>query len=123
MHSRMLAFSLKEKRLYKLFWCSFADWPQGGRSAPVNVCAAQRNAPRRLHEPRQPLWPLLLLFQIEAATRNHGPKTGARELLGRIVRGRPGWFSKFLSILLETGHKDLYSELTGGYPDCDKQGD
>ncbi|XP_056890820.1 interferon-induced helicase C domain-containing protein 1 [Takifugu flavidus] len=59
---------------------------------------------------------------IAAATRNHGAKTGARELLGRIVRGRPGWFSKFLSILLETQHTKLYFELTGGSPDCDKQG-
>uniref|UniRef100_A0A674MEM0 RNA helicase n=1 Tax=Takifugu rubripes TaxID=31033 RepID=A0A674MEM0_TAKRU len=58
---------------------------------------------------------------IAAATRNHGAKTGARELLGRIVRGRPGWFSKFLSILLETQHTKLYYELTGGSPDCDKQ--
>uniref|UniRef100_A0A674MLV8 RNA helicase n=1 Tax=Takifugu rubripes TaxID=31033 RepID=A0A674MLV8_TAKRU len=56
---------------------------------------------------------------IAAATRNHGAKTGARELLGRIVRGRPGWFSKFLSILLETQHTKLYYELTGGSPDCD----
>uniref|UniRef100_H3DGF5 RNA helicase n=1 Tax=Tetraodon nigroviridis TaxID=99883 RepID=H3DGF5_TETNG len=58
---------------------------------------------------------------IEAATRNQGAKAGARELLGRIVRGRPGWFSKFLDILLKTEHKNLYSELTGGSPDCNKQ--
>ena len=63
-----------------------------------------------------------LLLQIEAATRNQGPKAGARELLGRIVRGRPGWFSKFLDILFVTEHKRLYNELVGGSPDCDKQG-
>ncbi|XP_070770332.1 interferon-induced helicase C domain-containing protein 1 [Enoplosus armatus] len=58
---------------------------------------------------------------IKAATANHGRRDGARELLGRIVRGRPGWFSKFLAILRETGHQYLY-ELTGGPPNCDKQG-
>lgn len=44
---------------------------------------------------------------------------GARELLSRIVRGRPGWFSKFLEVLRETEHKSLYEELTG-CPPADK---
>ncbi|XP_044072913.1 interferon-induced helicase C domain-containing protein 1 [Siniperca chuatsi] len=58
---------------------------------------------------------------IKATTENRGRRDGARELLGRIVRGRPGWFSNFLNILRETGHQYLY-QLTGGSPDCDKQG-
>lgn len=58
---------------------------------------------------------------IRTATTNRGRRDGARELLGRIVKGRPGWFSTFLNILRETGHQYLY-ELTGGSPDCDKQG-
>uniref|UniRef100_A0A4W6FXV5 RNA helicase n=1 Tax=Lates calcarifer TaxID=8187 RepID=A0A4W6FXV5_LATCA len=53
-------------------------------------------------------------------TVNNGSISGARELLSIIVRGRPGWFSKFLQILRETEHKHLY-ELTGGSPDCEKQ--
>ncbi|XP_075895861.1 interferon-induced helicase C domain-containing protein 1 isoform X3 [Nelusetta ayraudi] len=44
---------------------------------------------------------------------------GARELLSRIVRGRPGWFSEFLEVLRETEHKSLYEELTG-CPPADK---
>nr|AIP84311.1 melanoma differentiation associated protein-5 [Etroplus suratensis] len=59
--------------------------------------------------------------RIEAETKNQGPRNGARELLRRIVRCRPGWFSAFLNILRQTEHKYLY-ELTGGSPDCDKQG-
>nr|AHX37214.1 melanoma differentiation-associated protein 5 [Oplegnathus fasciatus] len=54
--------------------------------------------------------------------KNQGGRAGARELLRRIVRGRHGWFSKFLNILHETGHQHLYLELTGGSPDCDKLG-
>ncbi|XP_040003698.1 interferon-induced helicase C domain-containing protein 1 [Xiphias gladius] len=50
-----------------------------------------------------------------------GPRSGARELLRCIVRGRPGWFSKFLNILRETEHQYLY-ELTGGSPDRDTPG-
>ncbi|KAM9850762.1 interferon-induced helicase C domain-containing protein 1 [Aulostomus maculatus] len=57
---------------------------------------------------------------IEAKIQNKGPKEGARQLLAKIVRGRPGWFSKFVSILRETEHKKLY-ELTGGMLDCDTQ--
>uniref|UniRef100_A0A665TMC8 RNA helicase n=1 Tax=Echeneis naucrates TaxID=173247 RepID=A0A665TMC8_ECHNA len=59
---------------------------------------------------------------INAETANKGPIGGARLLLKSIVRGQPGWFSKFLQILRDTEHKNLY-ELTGGSPDCDKQGD
>ncbi|XP_034430093.1 interferon-induced helicase C domain-containing protein 1 [Hippoglossus hippoglossus] len=59
--------------------------------------------------------------KIKAETTSRGPRSGARELLRRIVRGRPGWFSKFLHILRETEHQSLY-ELTGGSPDCDKEG-
>nr|AOV82292.1 melanoma differentiation associated protein-5 [Lates calcarifer] len=58
--------------------------------------------------------------RITAEIRNNGSISGARELLSIIVRGRPGWFSKFLQILRETEHKHLY-ELTGGSPDCEKQ--
>lgn len=41
---------------------------------------------------------------------------GARELLKRIVRFPPGWFSIFLKALLNTEHKDLFKELTGESP-------
>ncbi|XP_073329704.1 interferon-induced helicase C domain-containing protein 1 isoform X2 [Pagrus major] len=58
---------------------------------------------------------------IDALTATQGPRTGAGELLRRIVRGRDGWFSKFLNVLRETGHRNLYCELTGCSPDCDKQ--
>ncbi|XP_010730514.3 interferon-induced helicase C domain-containing protein 1 isoform X1 [Larimichthys crocea] len=58
---------------------------------------------------------------IETTTANQGRRNGAGELLRRIVKCRPGWFSTFLSILRETDHKDLY-EMTGGLPDCDKKG-
>ncbi|XP_040912388.1 interferon-induced helicase C domain-containing protein 1 isoform X2 [Toxotes jaculatrix] len=58
---------------------------------------------------------------IKNEITNRGSRSGARELLRSIVRGRPGWFSKFLQILRETEHQTLY-ELTGGSPDCDKQG-
>ncbi|XP_071329655.1 interferon-induced helicase C domain-containing protein 1 isoform X2 [Trachinotus anak] len=58
---------------------------------------------------------------IKAETTNKGSICGARELLRSIVRGRPGWFSKFLRILQDTEHQYLY-ELTGGSPHCDKPG-
>ncbi|XP_068613059.1 interferon-induced helicase C domain-containing protein 1-like [Brachionichthys hirsutus] len=54
---------------------------------------------------------------IGTATTNGGRRRGARELLRRIVRGQPGWFSKFLHVLRETGHECLYQELTGSTPD------
>ncbi|KAF0026473.1 hypothetical protein F2P81_021210 [Scophthalmus maximus] len=57
---------------------------------------------------------------IKAEVTSRGSRCGARELLRCIVRGRPGWFSKFLHILRETEHQALY-ELTGGSPGSDKQ--
>uniref|UniRef100_A0A7N8YHN4 RNA helicase n=1 Tax=Mastacembelus armatus TaxID=205130 RepID=A0A7N8YHN4_9TELE len=57
---------------------------------------------------------------ITAETNNRGNMNGARELLKRIVRGRPGWFSQFVEILRKTEHQFLY-QLTGGSPDSDKQ--
>nr|QYW22326.1 melanoma differentiation-associated protein 5 [Channa argus] len=57
---------------------------------------------------------------VKAETTNRGPRTGARELLRRIVRGRPVWFSTFLNILRETEHLELY-RLLGGSDECDKQ--
>ncbi|CAG5865553.1 unnamed protein product [Menidia menidia] len=53
--------------------------------------------------------------QILAETRNKGNIAGADELLSRIVRCRPGWYSTFLEVLRETEHIFLY-ELTGGAP-------
>ena len=41
---------------------------------------------------------------------------GARELLRRIVRFPPGWFSTFLKALQVTEHNDLCKELTGESP-------
>ncbi|KAM3607903.1 uncharacterized protein V6R79_015953 [Siganus canaliculatus] len=58
---------------------------------------------------------------VGAVTTNQGRISGARELLSRIVRGRPGWFSTFLKILINTDHKKLYRELTGESPECEKQ--
>uniref|UniRef100_A0A671XVQ4 RNA helicase n=1 Tax=Sparus aurata TaxID=8175 RepID=A0A671XVQ4_SPAAU len=55
---------------------------------------------------------------IDATTANQGSRVGAGELLRRIVRGRDGWFSKFLDVLRETKHETLYSDLTGSSPDC-----
>uniref|UniRef100_A0A4W6FY25 RNA helicase n=1 Tax=Lates calcarifer TaxID=8187 RepID=A0A4W6FY25_LATCA len=51
--------------------------------------------------------------RITAEIRNNGSISGARELLSIIVRGRPGWFSKFLQILRETEHKHLYEQSCG----------
>ncbi|XP_061579566.1 interferon-induced helicase C domain-containing protein 1 [Cololabis saira] len=50
---------------------------------------------------------------VLSETRNKGPRSGARELLNRIVRGQTTWFSDFLQVLLETEHTILYRELTG----------
>ncbi|CAK6954110.1 interferon-induced helicase C domain-containing protein 1 [Scomber scombrus] len=57
---------------------------------------------------------------VNTESKNRGSRNGARELLRRIVRNRPGWFSKFLNILRVTEHKDLY-QLTGGSPESDMQ--
>ncbi|KAM8855203.1 interferon-induced helicase C domain-containing protein 1 [Spinachia spinachia] len=59
---------------------------------------------------------------IRTTTTNQGNRSGARELLRRIVRGRPGWFSDFLEILRKTEHKYLLYELNGEPPDSDHKG-
>uniref|UniRef100_A0A673CYX2 RNA helicase n=1 Tax=Sphaeramia orbicularis TaxID=375764 RepID=A0A673CYX2_9TELE len=47
-------------------------------------------------------------------TTNKGNRSGARELLKRIImRGRPGWFSTFLDVLRVTQHRDLYQLMSG----------
>uniref|UniRef100_A0A673YKB1 RNA helicase n=1 Tax=Salmo trutta TaxID=8032 RepID=A0A673YKB1_SALTR len=48
--------------------------------------------------------------------QNRGNMGGARELLRRIVRFPPGWFSIFLKALQNTEHKNLFKELTGESP-------
>ncbi|XP_035629226.1 interferon-induced helicase C domain-containing protein 1-like isoform X2 [Oncorhynchus keta] len=53
---------------------------------------------------------------ILAECQNRGNMGGARELLRRIVRFPPGWFSTFLKALQVTEHKDLCKELTGESP-------
>uniref|UniRef100_A0A8C7SQK3 RNA helicase n=1 Tax=Oncorhynchus mykiss TaxID=8022 RepID=A0A8C7SQK3_ONCMY len=54
---------------------------------------------------------------ILAECQNRGNMGGARELLRRIVRFPPGWFSTFLKALQVTEHNDLCKELTGESPD------
>uniref|UniRef100_A0A3Q2Z4S8 RNA helicase n=1 Tax=Hippocampus comes TaxID=109280 RepID=A0A3Q2Z4S8_HIPCM len=44
---------------------------------------------------------------------NQGLRDAARELLKRIVRCPPGWYSEFVQILFDTEHVDLY-KLMGG---------
>ncbi|XP_041720664.1 interferon-induced helicase C domain-containing protein 1 [Coregonus clupeaformis] len=53
---------------------------------------------------------------ILAECQNRGNMSGARELLRRIVRFPPGWFSIFLKALQDTEHPDLFKELTGETP-------
>uniref|UniRef100_A0A8C7SUB4 RNA helicase n=1 Tax=Oncorhynchus mykiss TaxID=8022 RepID=A0A8C7SUB4_ONCMY len=53
---------------------------------------------------------------ILAECQNRGNMGGARELLRRIVRFPPGWFSTFLKALQVTEHNDLCKELTGESP-------
>uniref|UniRef100_A0AAZ3RJ06 RNA helicase n=1 Tax=Oncorhynchus tshawytscha TaxID=74940 RepID=A0AAZ3RJ06_ONCTS len=53
---------------------------------------------------------------VSTECQNRGNMGGARELLRRIVRFPPGWFSTFLKALQVTEHKDLYKELTGESP-------
>uniref|UniRef100_A0A672IMX3 RNA helicase n=1 Tax=Salarias fasciatus TaxID=181472 RepID=A0A672IMX3_SALFA len=55
------------------------------------------------------------LERVQAETQNRGPRSGARELLERIVKREPGWFSTFVQILRETEHSVLLN-LFGG---CD----
>uniref|UniRef100_A0A6Q2Y8T3 RNA helicase n=1 Tax=Esox lucius TaxID=8010 RepID=A0A6Q2Y8T3_ESOLU len=50
---------------------------------------------------------------VLAECQNKGNISGARELLKRIVRFPPGWFSTFLNVLKKTEHLDLFKELTG----------
>uniref|UniRef100_A0A673YL22 RNA helicase n=1 Tax=Salmo trutta TaxID=8032 RepID=A0A673YL22_SALTR len=52
---------------------------------------------------------------ILAECQNRGNMGGARELLRRIVRFPPGWFSIFLKALQNTEHKNLFKELTGDH--------
>uniref|UniRef100_A0A8C5I8C8 RNA helicase n=1 Tax=Gouania willdenowi TaxID=441366 RepID=A0A8C5I8C8_GOUWI len=62
-----------------------------------------------------------LLTQEEfdrAKTETEGQRYGASELLRRIVKRRPGWYSKFVEILQKTEHKFLH-QLTGGLIDQD----
>ncbi|XP_029315120.1 interferon-induced helicase C domain-containing protein 1 [Cottoperca gobio] len=58
---------------------------------------------------------------IKTVTENKGNRSGARELLRSIVRGRQGWFSTFLDVLRETEHQHLLYELTGGPDQYDKK--
>uniref|UniRef100_A0A673D0E6 RNA helicase n=1 Tax=Sphaeramia orbicularis TaxID=375764 RepID=A0A673D0E6_9TELE len=55
-------------------------------------------------------------------TTNKGNRSGARELLKRIImRGRPGWFSTFLDVLRVTQHRDLYQLMSGASQKVSKQ--
>uniref|UniRef100_A0A668AZ64 RNA helicase n=1 Tax=Myripristis murdjan TaxID=586833 RepID=A0A668AZ64_9TELE len=58
---------------------------------------------------------------IEAEEKNSGNRKGARALLTRIVRGRPGWFSTFLKVLRDTECWPVYYELTGETQDNGKE--
>ncbi|CAI5656164.1 interferon-induced helicase C domain-containing protein 1 isoform X3 [Oreochromis aureus] len=51
--------------------------------------------------------------RIMAEIVNRGSRSGARELLRRIIKCPPGWYSTFLQILKDTEHHVLYNELTG----------
>uniref|UniRef100_A0A8C7SSS4 RNA helicase n=1 Tax=Oncorhynchus mykiss TaxID=8022 RepID=A0A8C7SSS4_ONCMY len=53
---------------------------------------------------------------VSTECQNRGNMGGARELLRRIVRFPPGWFSTFLKALQVTEHNDLCKELTGESP-------
>uniref|UniRef100_I3JQP2 RNA helicase n=1 Tax=Oreochromis niloticus TaxID=8128 RepID=I3JQP2_ORENI len=50
---------------------------------------------------------------IMAEIGNRGSRSGARELLRRIIKCPPGWYSTFLQVLKDTEHDVLYNELTG----------
>ncbi|XP_078259938.1 interferon-induced helicase C domain-containing protein 1 [Rhinoraja longicauda] len=56
------------------------------------------------------------LQNVMQETSKSGEKAGIRELLTRLVVKPPGWFSKFLDILRETGHEVLADILAGN--DC-----
>uniref|UniRef100_A0A669ED88 RNA helicase n=1 Tax=Oreochromis niloticus TaxID=8128 RepID=A0A669ED88_ORENI len=51
--------------------------------------------------------------RIMAEIGNRGSRSGARELLRRIIKCPPGWYSTFLQVLKDTEHDVLYNELTG----------
>uniref|UniRef100_A0A3Q2UZX2 RNA helicase n=1 Tax=Haplochromis burtoni TaxID=8153 RepID=A0A3Q2UZX2_HAPBU len=51
--------------------------------------------------------------RIMAEIVNRGSRSGARELLRRIIKCPPGWYSTFLQVLKDTEHHVLYNELTG----------
>ncbi|XP_067843473.1 interferon-induced helicase C domain-containing protein 1 [Heptranchias perlo] len=50
---------------------------------------------------------------ILSETTKAGNKAGIRALLHRVVMKPPGWFSKFLTVLQNTGHEDLANMLVG----------
>uniref|UniRef100_A0A8C7ZD00 RNA helicase n=1 Tax=Oryzias sinensis TaxID=183150 RepID=A0A8C7ZD00_9TELE len=54
--------------------------------------------------------------RILAETNNYGNGRGAQELLKRIIRRRPPWFSEFLQVLLRAEERAVYCELTGTPP-------
>ncbi|XP_049583805.1 interferon-induced helicase C domain-containing protein 1 isoform X2 [Syngnathus scovelli] len=54
--------------------------------------------------------------QILHLAANQGQRDAARELLKRIVRCPPGWYSQFVQILRDTEHNALY-KLLGGCSD------
>ncbi|KAJ3592702.1 hypothetical protein NHX12_007829 [Muraenolepis orangiensis] len=62
------------------------------------------------------------LEQVNAECVNHGNICGARELLRRIVKSPPGWFSDFLLVLRDTDHHFLYRELSGLTKEEDEDG-
>ncbi|XP_024141962.1 interferon-induced helicase C domain-containing protein 1 isoform X2 [Oryzias melastigma] len=51
--------------------------------------------------------------KILAVTNNEGNRRGAQELLKRIIRRRPPWFSQFLQVLRDAEEDKVYRELTG----------
>uniref|UniRef100_A0AAX7STZ6 RNA helicase n=1 Tax=Astatotilapia calliptera TaxID=8154 RepID=A0AAX7STZ6_ASTCA len=56
--------------------------------------------------------------RITAEIVNRGRRSGARELLRRIIKCPPGWYSTFLQVLKDTEHHVLYNELTGNEEKC-----
>uniref|UniRef100_A0A8C6PKS2 RNA helicase n=1 Tax=Nothobranchius furzeri TaxID=105023 RepID=A0A8C6PKS2_NOTFU len=61
--------------------------------------------------------------KVLAEIDTQGPGRGAGELLRRIVRRPPGWFSTFLQVLKKTEHYPLLRELTGDPHWCEQQGE
>uniref|UniRef100_A0A669EGV3 RNA helicase n=1 Tax=Oreochromis niloticus TaxID=8128 RepID=A0A669EGV3_ORENI len=60
--------------------------------------------------------------RIMAEIGNRGSRSGARELLRRIIKCPPGWYSTFLQVLKDTEHDVLYNELTGNEESADLLG-